>query len=101
MKRLLFFANLVLILFFIIRWSRLPPQIPLFYSRPWGEDQLVDSWMIFMLPIFMTGCFFLNELVYQKFFVDNLFVKKIIYFFNLFIILGFSYIFLKILLLVT
>ena len=28
----------------IVMRGRLPPQIPLFYSRPWGEEQLSQPW---------------------------------------------------------
>jgi hypothetical protein len=38
------------ILIILLAWRYLPPQIPLFYSRPWGQEQLVDPLMIFVLP---------------------------------------------------
>jgi len=31
-------------------WRLLPPEIPLFYSRPWGQDQLVEYPGIVTLP---------------------------------------------------
>lgn len=31
-------------------WRRLPPQLPLFYSRPWGEEQLTSPLVILILP---------------------------------------------------
>ena len=34
-------AWLIEVLLIVIVWSFLPPQIPFFYSRPWGEEQLV------------------------------------------------------------
>jgi hypothetical protein len=30
--------------------NQLPPQIPLFYSRPWGDLQLGEPWQILILP---------------------------------------------------
>lgn len=49
---LLIFINfLVLGLFF----SSLPPQVPLFYSRPWGEEQLTTPLWLVILP---AGSFF-------------------------------------------
>lgn len=39
----------ILLNFFIIL-STLPDQIPLFYSRPWGETQLADKWQFLILP---------------------------------------------------
>lgn len=38
----------VLILMFL---SQLPPQVPFFYSRPWGEEQLVQPIYLLILPI--------------------------------------------------
>lgn len=29
-------------------WRQLPPAIPLWYSRPWGEDRLVSPWFLFL-----------------------------------------------------
>ena len=86
---------------FILRFNTLPPQIPLFYSKPWGEDQLADSWMIFLLPVILDLLFFFNNFIYQRFFPENMFVKKIIFYLNLFLILSMTLIFIKIIFLVT
>ena len=32
-------------------WKYLPPEVPLFYSRPWGEDQLVSPYFLWMIPL--------------------------------------------------
>lgn len=37
----------------IVFGSHLPPQVPLFYSRPWGEEQLGSPVWLF-LPLGMT-----------------------------------------------
>lgn len=29
-------------------WRHLPPAIPLWYSRPWGEDRLASPWFLFV-----------------------------------------------------
>lgn len=34
----------------IINHSFLPPQAPLLYSRPWGDDQLVASLWLWTIP---------------------------------------------------
>lgn len=31
-------------------WRQLPPAVPLWYSRPWGEDRLVSPWFL-LLPL--------------------------------------------------
>jgi len=33
-----------------VSWSILPPQVPLFYSQPWGEEQLALKNQLFLLP---------------------------------------------------
>jgi len=38
-----------IIIFF---FSQLPPQVPLYYSRPWGESQLAPTHHLFLLPGF-------------------------------------------------
>ena len=42
------FLNLLLVL---ILQKNLPPQIPLFYSLPWGEEQLAPSIALLLLPL--------------------------------------------------
>ncbi len=101
MKKVLFVTNTIMILFFIFRFSSLPPQIPLFYSKPWGEDQLADSWLILILPLTMNFLFFINLYFYKKFFLENNFIKKIIDYLNLFIIISITLIFIKIIFLTT
>lgn len=32
-------------------WKMLPPLVPLWYSRPWGSDQLAPPVFLFFLPI--------------------------------------------------
>lgn len=85
----------------IWKFSTLPPNLPLFYSRPWGEDQLVDWWMIFLLPLIMNGFFFLNFFIYKKFFKENLFIRKILDYFNIFLIISLTLVFIKIIFLVS
>jgi len=44
---LLIIASNVLIFLF---YSKLPPQVPLFYSQPRGHEQLVSPSLFFLLP---------------------------------------------------
>jgi len=34
----------------LLFWRKLPPEVPLFYSRPWGKEQLANPWSLFLLP---------------------------------------------------
>lgn len=38
----------------------LPPLIPLYYSLPWGEEQLVRSNQLFIIPFAMLFVFIVN-----------------------------------------
>jgi len=94
-------ANFLMILAFLFKFRSLPPQIPLFYSKPLGETQLVDWWFIFLLPLLLDCLYLLNFLVYKRFFANNQFVKTFLYYFKLFLIVSFTIIFLKILFLIA
>jgi hypothetical protein len=37
--------------FLVWRFLQLPPQVPLWFSRPWGTNQLASSYWLFVLPI--------------------------------------------------
>lgn len=41
-------VQLAILVFF---WDKLPPQVPLLYSRPWGEEQLISPVGLFIPPI--------------------------------------------------
>src|SRR3972149_6327228 len=101
MVKLLFGADALMVATFIFKYSKLPPQIPLFYSQLWGESQLADSWVIFILPIFMNILFFINQYIFNKFYSDNIFIKNIFYYLHLFLIISFTLIFIKIIFIVS
>ncbi len=94
-------ANVLMALIILFKFRTLPPQIPLFYSKPIGEEQLADIWFIVVLPFFMNALFFLNNLISRKFFNDDPFIKKIFYFVDMFLIISFTLIFAKIVFLVS
>ncbi len=98
---LLILANLAMGGVFIWRYPTLPPQLPLFYSRPMGEDQIVDFWLIFLLPFLMNMFFVINNYLSKRLFPNNDFIIKLIKIANGFLILGFSLIFFKIILLIS
>lgn len=101
MIKLLLGADTLMIAAFLLRVSRLPPQIPLFYSRLWGEDQLADLWLIFLLPFFMNLLYFFNKDILKRFYSENELVKNIFYYLNFFLIVGFTLIFIKIVFMVS
>ena len=73
-RRLFLFSSLfiifqiITIVFYI---DNLPPQLPLFYSLPWGQDQLVSPKYLYLLPltsllVLLGDVFFILFLAKQK-----------------------------------
>lgn len=101
MVQLLLGANALMIVAYFMRSGTMPPQIPLFYSQLWGESQLADSWLIIILPIFLNLLVILNQYIVNRFYSDNNFIKKIFYYLNIFLALCFTFLFIKIVFLVS
>lgn len=97
----LLIADVLMVAAFVLRLSHLPPQLPLVYSQPWGEDQLVDFWFIFILPVLLHFFFFVNIFIYNKLFFPDHFIRRIIYITNCVLIVLFTFIFLRIIFYVT
>ena len=53
----LFFLSISLILW---RWQILPPQIPLWYAEPYGEEQLAHPAFLFLLPATVVVFYIIN-----------------------------------------
>lgn len=49
--------------FLLWRWPMLPPLVPLWYSRPWGADQLAHPFWLFLLPLASILWYGVNFLV--------------------------------------
>lgn len=48
---LVFFVQILFILIFILKFNDLPPQLPLFYSLPRGNEQLGNPILLLILPL--------------------------------------------------
>lgn len=94
-------ANFMMVLAVIFKLGVLPPQIPLFYSRPDGEQQLGEWWYIFLIPVLLNLLYIANKVLIKKFFPVNSFAQTFSNYFNLFLISAFTIIFLKIVFLVS
>ncbi|MDO8497986.1 MAG: hypothetical protein Q7S61_05600 [bacterium] len=94
-------ADILMVGSFLWRLATLPPQIPLFYSKSWGEDRLVDLWYIFFLPLLLHLFILINQYVKKGLFAEDIIVKKIIEIANWVVIATLTGIFLKIIFFVS
>ncbi len=62
----------------------LPPLIPLFYSRPWGQLQLTSPNFLFLLPALSLAVLFLNSLLTTIFLKETIFAQLYTWTSNLF-----------------
>ncbi len=96
----LLIADVIMIAATALSYSRLPPQIPLFYTHTWGEEQLADIWFIAIIPLFMHLFFFLNNWIRNRFLAKESFLYKLFNTCNTFLVISFTIVYLKIILLV-
>lgn len=64
----------------LVSWDKFPPQIPLFYSRPWGEKMLVSSIGIWILPGLTIFLSFANFLVISYLNENRFLIRTIVVF---------------------
>lgn len=46
-------------------WAEVPPQVPLFYSKPWGQEQLAKPGWLF-LPLALSSLMFSGNVFFGK-----------------------------------
>jgi hypothetical protein len=62
---------------FLYSYSRLPPQIPLLYSKLEGDDQLVDTWAILILPVSSIAILVLLNWLKKRLETEEAFIRNI------------------------
>lgn len=87
--------SLDLIIIIAVIW-KLPPQLPLLYSRPWGEDQLIDRKSFLILPLSCLILIIMNLRLAGVFFKKQVLLSKILVWSSLVICLLTTITFLKI-----
>ena len=89
-SRRLFLLALGLIVFqsllIIFYLDSLPPQLPLFYSLPWGQSQLASPQYLYLLPltsliVLFVDVFFILFLAKQKLLSVILLISSLFYIF--------------------
>ncbi|NTU73409.1 hypothetical protein HGB07_04545 [Candidatus Roizmanbacteria bacterium] len=94
-------ADVLMALVIGLKFRSLPPQIPLFYSQAWGEDQLTDIWFIFILPLLLHLFIFLNLFLINRYFPTHALMKDISRVISWFFIVAFTVIFLRLIFLIS
>lgn len=66
-----------MLLFILVNLSKLPPQVPLFYTHSWGKAQLAPGSFLFLSPL--TTLFFLiiNLFLGVKFFQEQQLIARV------------------------
>lgn len=47
----------------VFKFNQLPPQVPLFYSLPWGVARLAPTPQLFIIPIYCLAVMVLNNFI--------------------------------------
>lgn len=76
------FSILAQSLLILVNWNELPPEVPLFYSRSWGELMLVRPIMLWILPGFTLIFTFLNYFIALYFKNRYYFLNRVLIYFS-------------------
>ena len=74
----------LILLFF---WRKLPLQVPLLYSRPWGENQLIARPWLALLPGVGTGLTIINLRLASLLFKNERFLSQLVAWLNFTIVI--------------
>lgn len=83
------------------QFGNLPEQVPLYYSLPWGESQLVSASTLFLVPTFSIVLFLINHLFAIGFSKKNPLLSQLLIFASLIISFFFLITLIKIVFLVA
>lgn len=95
---ILFILSMGLLLW---RWHMLPPMVPLWYSRPWGADQLTSPYWLLILPLASLLLYGINFLVSMYVMAEYLIFTQMLFLSSLVVSLLSFVALMKILFLVT
>ena len=74
---------LIQIILIAVSFGRLPGEVPIFYSRPWGEDMLGGPIFLLILPFSAFIALFLNFVMFRLFAKDDIFLERVLSIFTL------------------
>ena len=53
-------------------WRYLPPEVPLWYGRPWGQDMLTPKFGLWWIPLIVIGFHIVGISLYRALKSDSL-----------------------------
>jgi len=78
-----FWVFLVSLFVLVLKWRGLPSEVPLFYSLPWGGQQLASSMSLIFLILFCAIFVFLNFIMAVFVFRNEVFLARALVFLGL------------------
>lgn len=78
-SRITFLFILGALAFLFISWNKLPNQVPLWYSKPWGEDRLVSPSWLYLLPGASVCWYIINTALSMHITKDHLVFSQILF----------------------
>ena len=69
---------LIQLAFLLINFKRLPSEVPLFYSLPWGEKRLADFKFLFLLPFLSLVIMTFNFMIAKKLYNNERLLSRMI-----------------------
>jgi hypothetical protein len=94
-------GDILMAVVFALNLNHLPPQIPLYNARAVGDDQLAETFYIFLIPFLLHVIVFFNIFFYNRYFLPDQLIKKIINIVNWFVIITFTFTFIKIIIFIS
>lgn len=76
--RLAFLIIGIQLLLIVLSITLLPPLIPFYYSRPWGESQLAQPTTLLILPLFSIVFLLINSIISALIFEQHSFASQLI-----------------------
>ncbi len=100
---IIFCLGSIILQFFLIleSWRRLPLQLPLFYSHPWGETVLAKPLELWLLPAVTAVFTIINFILAVTIFGENRFLHRILVVASLVVAVAMLYDLFKIITLIT
>lgn len=72
------FAILAQVSLLLVSWGKLPPEVPLFYSRPWGGQILAAPVFLFLLPAIALFSLVFNFLLASFITHGEVFLRRVL-----------------------